>query len=53
VKFGMTYDTGYYGTDPGNMAAIARHAENCSRDACAGRSTGGVQGRSGSGWPVR
>jgi len=27
----MTYDTGYYGTDPGNMAAIARHAENCSR----------------------
>jgi probable F420-dependent oxidoreductase len=29
VKFGITYNTGYYGTDPDNMAAVARHAENC------------------------
>ena len=29
MKFGITYNTGYYGTDPDNMAAVARHAENC------------------------
>jgi len=29
VKFGITYNTGYYGTDPDNMAAVAQHAENC------------------------
>jgi alkanesulfonate monooxygenase SsuD/methylene tetrahydromethanopterin reductase-like flavin-dependent oxidoreductase (luciferase family) len=27
VKFGIIYNTGYYGTDPGNLAAVARHAE--------------------------
>lgn len=27
VKFGINYNTGYYGTDPGNIAAVARHAE--------------------------
>lgn len=29
VKFGLMYNTGIYGTDPGNMAALARHAEAC------------------------
>jgi probable F420-dependent oxidoreductase len=29
VKFGINYSTGYYGTDPGNMVAVARHAEDC------------------------
>jgi probable F420-dependent oxidoreductase len=29
VKFGIFYNTAYYGADPGNMAAIARHAETC------------------------
>jgi alkanesulfonate monooxygenase SsuD/methylene tetrahydromethanopterin reductase-like flavin-dependent oxidoreductase (luciferase family) len=27
VKFGIIYNTGYYGTDPGHLAAVARHAE--------------------------
>lgn len=29
MKFGIIYNTGYYGTDPGNLAAVARHAEDC------------------------
>jgi probable F420-dependent oxidoreductase len=29
VKFGITYNTGYYGADPGSMAAVAQHAEEC------------------------
>jgi hypothetical protein len=29
VKFGISYNTGYYGADPGSMAAVARHAEAC------------------------
>jgi probable F420-dependent oxidoreductase len=29
MKFGITYNTGYYGTDPASMAAVARHAEAC------------------------
>jgi probable F420-dependent oxidoreductase len=29
LKFGITYNTGVHGTDPGNMAAVARHAEAC------------------------
>jgi probable F420-dependent oxidoreductase len=29
VKFGLAYNTAYYGTDPGLMAATARHAEEC------------------------
>jgi probable F420-dependent oxidoreductase len=29
VKFGLNYNTAYYGTDPGNIAAVARHAEEC------------------------
>ena len=29
MKFGITYNTAYYGADPGNMAALARHAEAC------------------------
>jgi probable F420-dependent oxidoreductase len=29
VKFGITYNTGYYGADPASMAAVARHAEEC------------------------
>jgi alkanesulfonate monooxygenase SsuD/methylene tetrahydromethanopterin reductase-like flavin-dependent oxidoreductase (luciferase family) len=29
VKFGTFYNTGYYGTDPGNLAAVAQHAEGC------------------------
>jgi len=29
VKFGIIYNTGHYGTDPGNLAAVARHAEDC------------------------
>jgi alkanesulfonate monooxygenase SsuD/methylene tetrahydromethanopterin reductase-like flavin-dependent oxidoreductase (luciferase family) len=27
VKFGIIYNTGYYRTDPGHLAAVARHAE--------------------------
>jgi len=29
VKFGLIYNTGYYGTDPDQMIAVARHAEDC------------------------
>ena len=29
MKFGISYNTAYYGTDPGAMAAVARHAEAC------------------------
>ena len=29
MKFGINYNTGYYGVDPDNMVAMARHAENC------------------------
>jgi alkanesulfonate monooxygenase SsuD/methylene tetrahydromethanopterin reductase-like flavin-dependent oxidoreductase (luciferase family) len=29
VKFGISYNTAYYGTDPGAIAGIARHAEAC------------------------
>jgi probable F420-dependent oxidoreductase len=29
VKFGVSYNTGYYGTDPGAIADFARHAEEC------------------------
>jgi probable F420-dependent oxidoreductase len=29
VKFGVTYNTARYGTDPDQMVAVARHAEEC------------------------
>jgi alkanesulfonate monooxygenase SsuD/methylene tetrahydromethanopterin reductase-like flavin-dependent oxidoreductase (luciferase family) len=29
VKFGLAYNTAYYGADPDLMAAAARHAEKC------------------------
>lgn len=29
MKFGISYNTGYYGTGPDNMVAVARHAEDC------------------------
>jgi probable F420-dependent oxidoreductase len=29
VRFGLAYNTAYYGTDPGLMAAAAQHAEKC------------------------
>src|SRR6202035_2105318 len=29
VKFGISYNTGYYGVDPDQIAAFARHAEDC------------------------
>ena len=29
MKFGISYNTGVYGLDPDNMAAVARHAEDC------------------------
>jgi probable F420-dependent oxidoreductase len=29
VKFGLAYNTAYYGTDPDLMVAAARHAEEC------------------------
>jgi probable F420-dependent oxidoreductase len=29
VKFGISYNTAVYGLDPDNMAALARHAEEC------------------------
>ena len=29
MKFGLAYNTAYYGTDPDLMAAAARHAEEC------------------------
>jgi probable F420-dependent oxidoreductase len=29
MKFGISYNTGYYGVDPDGMIAVARHAEDC------------------------
>ncbi len=29
MKFGLSYNTGYYGTDPDQMTGVARHAEQC------------------------
>ena len=29
MKFGLFYNTAYYGTDPDLMVAVARHAEEC------------------------
>jgi hypothetical protein len=29
MKFGLMYDTAYYGTDPDQMIAVARHAKRC------------------------
>ncbi len=29
MKFGLSYNTGVYGTDPDQMIAVARHAESC------------------------
>jgi len=29
MKFGLFYNTGYYGTDPDRLIAVARHAEQC------------------------
>ena len=29
MKFGLIYNTGYYGTDPDQLIAVARHAEAC------------------------
>ena len=29
MEFGLFYNTGYYGTDPDQMIALARHAEQC------------------------
>jgi probable F420-dependent oxidoreductase len=29
VKFGVVYNTAYYGVDPDALAAVARHAEDC------------------------
>src|SRR5580693_4649187 len=29
MKFGLIYNTGYYGTDPDQLTAAARHAEAC------------------------
>lgn len=29
MKFGLAYNTAYYGADPDLMAAVARHAEDC------------------------
>jgi probable F420-dependent oxidoreductase len=29
VKFGLAYNTAHYGSDPGLMTAVARHAEEC------------------------
>lgn len=34
VKFGVSYNTGYYGTDPGAIADFARHAEECGFESC-------------------
>jgi alkanesulfonate monooxygenase SsuD/methylene tetrahydromethanopterin reductase-like flavin-dependent oxidoreductase (luciferase family) len=28
VKFGLSYNTGIYGADPGKMTALAKHAED-------------------------
>ena len=29
MKFGLMYNTGFLGTDPDQMVAVARHAEQC------------------------
>jgi probable F420-dependent oxidoreductase len=29
MKFGISYNTGYFGVDPDNLIAVARHAEEC------------------------
>jgi len=29
MKFGITYNTGFYGADPASLAAVARQAEEC------------------------
>src|SRR5579864_6548306 len=29
VKFGVMYNTGFYGVDPDQMIGVARHAERC------------------------
>jgi len=29
MKFGLFSSTGYYGTDPDQLTALARHAEQC------------------------
>jgi probable F420-dependent oxidoreductase len=29
MKFGLAYNTAYHGTDPDQMASVARHAEEC------------------------
>ena len=29
MKFGLMYNTGFCGTDPDQMIAVARHAEQC------------------------
>ena len=29
MKFGVSYNTGYYGVDPDNIATFAKHAEDC------------------------
>ena len=31
MKFGLMYNTGIYGTDPDQMIAVARHAEQHTR----------------------
>src|SRR5260370_16032807 len=33
MKFGLSYNTGAYGTDPDQMIAVARHAEQCGFEA--------------------
>ena len=29
MEFGIVYNTGYVGTDPGQLIAVAQHAEHC------------------------
>ncbi|HEY1640460.1 MAG TPA: LLM class F420-dependent oxidoreductase, partial [Streptosporangiaceae bacterium] len=29
MKFGVSYNPGFLGTDPGQLVAVARHAEDC------------------------
>jgi len=52
VKFGISYNTAYHGTDPGSMASVARHAEACGFESFyvpehialyPGATTGGVE----------
>ena len=33
MRFGISYNTAYYGTDPGAIADVARHAEECGFEA--------------------